>query len=150
MVINGWMPSRWVRLCRSRPYLLDKWNTSHERRRGRVVRALGCGAEGHRFESRSGQKTGKLSLSTQQRMGTWSTSGKVKGGERRGLGPAFYMPCPRHDGSSNTPLPRRPLGYGHLYLFTSQKSFNRDFVHQSVNTFEASPTIQVRVGYDVT
>ena len=30
-----------------------------------------------RFESRSGQKTGKLSLSTQQRMGTWLTSGKV-------------------------------------------------------------------------
>ena len=34
----------------------------HERRRGRVVRALGCGAEGRRFESHSGQKTGKLSL----------------------------------------------------------------------------------------
>ena len=71
----------------------------NERRRGRVVRALGCGAEGRRFESRSGQKTKKLSLSTQQRMGTWLTSGKVKGGERRGLGPAFHMPCPRHDGA---------------------------------------------------
>ena len=30
--------------------------------------------------------------------GTWLTSGKVKGGERRGLGPAFHMPCLRHDG----------------------------------------------------
>ena len=68
-----------------------------ERRRGRVVRALGCGAEDRRFESRSGQKTGKLSLSTQQWIGTWLTSGKVNGGERRGLGHAFRMPCPRHD-----------------------------------------------------
>ena len=39
------------------------------------------------------------SLFTQQQMGTWFTSGKVKGGERRGLGPAFHMPCPRHDGA---------------------------------------------------
>ena len=30
-----------------------------------------------RFESHSGQKTGKLSLSTQQRMGTWLISGTV-------------------------------------------------------------------------
>ena len=51
--------------------------TLTERRRGRVVRALCCGVEGRRFESRSGQKTGTLSLSTQQRMGTWLTSGKV-------------------------------------------------------------------------
>ena len=29
------------------------------------------------------------------------------------------------------------------------KSFNRDFVHQSVNAFETGPTIQVRGGYDV-
>ena len=49
--------------------------------------------------SRSGQKTGKLSLSTQQRMGSWLTSGKVKGGERSWLGPAFHIPCPRHDGA---------------------------------------------------
>ena len=41
------------------------------RRRGRVVRAVGCGAEGRRFVFRSGQKNGKLSLSIQQRMGTW-------------------------------------------------------------------------------
>ena len=41
-----------------------------ERRHGRAVRAFGCGAEGRRFQSHSGQKTGKLSLSTQQRMGT--------------------------------------------------------------------------------
>ena len=60
---------------------------NHERRRRRVIRALGYGAEGRRFASRSGQNTGKPS--TQQRMGTWLTSGKVKGGERRGLGPPF-------------------------------------------------------------
>ena len=36
----------------------------YEKRRGRVIRALGCGAEGLRFESRSGEKTGKLSLFT--------------------------------------------------------------------------------------
>ena len=58
------------------------------------VRALACDAEGRRFESRSGQKAGKLSLSTQLQMGTWLPSGKVKGSERRGLGPAFHMPCP--------------------------------------------------------
>ena len=49
--------------------------------------------------SSSGQKTGKLSVFTQQRMGTWFTSGKVKDGERRGLGPTFHNPCPRHDGA---------------------------------------------------
>ena len=32
-------------------------------------------------------------------MGTWLTSGKVKGGERRGLGPTFHMLCPRHNGA---------------------------------------------------
>ena len=31
--------------------------------------------------------------------GTWLNSGKVKGSERRGLGPAFQMPCPGHDGA---------------------------------------------------
>ena len=67
------------------------------RRRGRVVRVLDCGAEGRR--SRSHQKTGNISLSTQQQMGIGFTSGKVKGGERRGLGPAFHMLCPRHDGA---------------------------------------------------
>ena len=36
---------------------------SHERRCGLMIRGLGCGAEGRRFECR---KTGKLSLSTQQ------------------------------------------------------------------------------------
>ena len=29
------------------------------------------------------------------------------------------------------------------------KSLDRDFVHKSVKAFEASPMIQVRVGYDV-
>ena len=29
------------------------------------------------------------------------------------------------------------------------KSLNRDFVHQSMNAFEASPTIKVRVEYDI-
>ena len=68
----------------------------HERHRGRVVRALGCGAEGCRFESRLGQKTGKLTLSTQQRMGTWLTSGKVIGGERRGTKIRYTIPyCDR-------------------------------------------------------
>ena len=42
-----------------------------------------------------------------------ATSGKVKGGERRELGPVFHKSCPRQD---ETPLARRPLGYGHLYL----------------------------------
>ena len=41
-----------------------------ERCCGRVARALGCGGEVCMFESRSCQKTGKLSLSTQQRTGT--------------------------------------------------------------------------------
>ena len=34
-------------------------NYGRERRRGRVVRALGCGAEGRRFESRLGPKDWK-------------------------------------------------------------------------------------------
>ena len=51
-------------------YSVIKGANSKERRRGRVVRAIACDAECRRFESRSGQKTGKLSLSTQQRMGT--------------------------------------------------------------------------------
>ena len=144
----------------------------HQRHRGRVVRALGCWVEGRRLESRSGQKTGKLLLSTQQRMDTrlisekvgwlcWGLtsqstifqscrdeaiaswvinqyfrgvkclaqgyntaavgfepgplipesdtlplshcapliSEKVKGAERRGFGPTFHLPCPRHDGA---------------------------------------------------
>ena len=45
-----------------------------ERRCGRVD---SCGAEGRRSKSHSGQKTGKLSLSDQQRTGNWLTSGKV-------------------------------------------------------------------------
>ena len=43
---------------------------------------------------------------TRSRLGLWHvfigqfiTSGKVKGGERRGLGPVFHMPCLRHDGA---------------------------------------------------
>ena len=94
------------------------WSYVHKARcHGPVARALGCGVEGRKFESCSGQKPGKLSLSTQQWMSTWLTSGMVKGGERRGLGSTFHMLCPRHDRwGSNTPLPRWPLGYGHLYL----------------------------------
>ena len=71
-------------------------------KRGAVVELLECLAvvrEGRRFESRSGQKAGKLSLFTQQQMGTWLSSGRVKGGERRGLGPNSHMPCSRHDGA---------------------------------------------------
>ena len=41
-----------------------------ERRRGAVVRALASGAEGRRFEITFQPLTGKLSLSTQQQMGT--------------------------------------------------------------------------------
>ena len=41
---------------------LKKHMLGFERRHGRVVRAPGCGAEGRRFESRSGQKTGKLTV----------------------------------------------------------------------------------------
>ena len=72
---------------------------------GQVVRALDYGAEGRRFESHLSWKTGQLSLSTQQWMGTWLTSGKVKGDKRRGLGPAFHMPCPRHNGATTPHCP---------------------------------------------
>ena len=61
---------KFVRLNLIKSRLLTYFLKFPERRRGRVVRAPGCGAEGRRFESRSGQKTGKLSLSTQQQMGT--------------------------------------------------------------------------------
>ena len=63
------------------------------------------------------------------------TSGKVKGGERRGLGPAFHMSCPRHDG---VPLPRRSLGYGHLTEY-----FN---VYIQLDTFYLSETIDIKLG----
>ena len=43
---------------------------SLERCRGSVVRALASGAEGRRFEITFQPLTGKLSLSTQQQMGT--------------------------------------------------------------------------------
>ena len=57
------------------------------------------------FESCLGRMTEKLSLFSRQRMGTWFTSGKVKGGERRGLGPALHMLCPRHDRALTTHCP---------------------------------------------
>ena len=41
--------------------------------------------------------TGIFSLSTQQWIGTWLASGKVKGSEKRGLGPAFQMLYPGYD-----------------------------------------------------
>ena len=50
-----------VRICKS-----IFCYASDERRCGLMIRALGCGAVGRRFESRSRQKTGKLSLSIQQ------------------------------------------------------------------------------------
>ena len=56
----------------------------------------------------------KLSLSIKQWMCTWSTWGKVKGSKSRGLGPAYHMLWPRHDGA-NIPLPQQPLGYGNLF-----------------------------------
>jgi len=42
----------------------------YERRRGPVVRALSLGAEGLRLEIQFRPKTGKLSLSNQQQIGT--------------------------------------------------------------------------------
>ena len=69
----------------------------YERRRGRVVRVLGCGAEGRRFELRP--KDWKTLSVHPAANGYLINFKKVKGGERRGLGPAFHMPCPRHDGA---------------------------------------------------
>ena len=43
-----------------------------------MVRALGFGAEGRRFESRSGQKTGKLSLSLSSEWVPDSLQGRLK------------------------------------------------------------------------
>ena len=76
-----------------------------------MVRSLGCGADG--------RKTGKLTLSTQQRFGTWLSSSKVKGGERRGLGPAFHMRCPIYDGALTFIAPtvvrlRAPIHFSHI------------------------------------
>ena len=93
-----------------------------ERPRGRVVRAFGCGAKGRRFESRSGHKTGKLSLSSQQWMGTWLISEKVKGGERRGLGSAFHMPWPKYYGAL-IPLARRPLLTHSYFIWAAPSEF---------------------------
>ena len=49
--------------------------------------------------------TGKLSLSTQQKMGTFFELGKDKGSERRGMGSAFHQLCPRY---SRTLTPTAP------------------------------------------
>ena len=46
--------------------------------------------------------TGKLSLSTQQKMGTFFELGKdkeIRIGERRGMGSAFHQLCPRYSGT---------------------------------------------------
>ena len=48
-------------------------------------------------------------------MGTCLTSGKVKGGKRTGLCPAFHMPCPRHDGALT---PHCPDGHKAMGTFT--------------------------------
>ena len=103
----------WLGLTVSGPSPLKK----SERRRGWLTRVLGCGVDGRRFESRLGQKTGKLSLSTQQQMGIWLTSGKVKGSERRGLGLAFHMPCPRHEGALTSHCPNSHKAKG-TFTFT--------------------------------
>ena len=55
----------------------------YEGRRGRVVRMLGCGVEGRRFESRSGQKSEKLSLFTQQ------LQARLKAAKGEDLAPPF-------------------------------------------------------------
>ena len=44
-----------------------------------------------------------------------SSEWKVKGGERRGLGPAFHMPCPKHDGALT---PHCPDGHQATRTFT--------------------------------
>ena len=112
-----WKRSRCSAYCPSWCGALYLCPFSCERRHIRVVRALGCGAEGRRFESCSGQKTEKLSLSTQRRMDSRLTLGKVKGGERRGLGPAFHMPCPRHDWALTTNCPDGSFTFFPLYIF---------------------------------
>ena len=71
---------------------------------GRVVRALGCSAEGRMLNPRSGSMTGKLSLSVITQL----TSEMVRSSERRGFGQGvtFQMLCPRHDGALNTHFPK--------------------------------------------
>ena len=85
---------------------------SKESRHGRVVRALECAAEGHRFRFRSGQTLENLIVHPAVN-GYLILNGKVKDGKRRGLGPAFHMPCPRHSGALTPCCPNGhqwPLG----------------------------------------
>ena len=49
--------------------------------------------------------TGKLSLSTQQKMGTFFELGKDKVSERRGMGSAFHQLCPRYSGTLTPTAP---------------------------------------------
>ena len=55
--------------------------------------------------------TGKISLSTQQKMGTFFELGKAKAAKGEGWAPPFLQLCPRYSGTL-TPLPLRLLGYG--------------------------------------
>ena len=82
-----------------------------ERRHGRVVRAawLWCrnSPQSHEFEAGlSHATTRKLSLSTQQQMGTFFELGKQNGSERRGMGFAFHFLYPRYSGTLSFTAPK--------------------------------------------
>ena len=49
--------------------------------------------------------TGKLSLSTQQKMGTFFRIREGLGSERRGMGSAFHQLCPRYSGTLTPTAP---------------------------------------------
>ena len=49
--------------------------------------------------------TGKLSLSTQQKMGTFFELGKDKAAKGRGMGSAFHQLCPRYSGTLTPTAP---------------------------------------------
>ena len=70
--------------------------------RGAVVEWLECLAAERKVAGSSSAWAKKLENSHCSPSSEWVpdlTSKKVKGSKRRGLDPAFHMPCPRHDGT---------------------------------------------------
>ena len=113
-----WKSSRWVRWCRSRPYLLDNnWNTSQNHSTHTLVQVRWC-------------KSNDTSLTS-----TWCNISEIRGNHS-----TVMMVINRWK------LSRWVRWYrSQPYLLdnkwnTSQKSLNRDSVHQNVNTFKASLT----------
>ena len=69
-------------------------------------------AVSHEFEARLPHAaTGKLSLSTQQKMGTFFELGKDKAAKVEGWAPSFIS-CAQNTAGLQPPLPLRLFGYG--------------------------------------